>query len=153
MVKKVVNAFYAHKSNLEELQKVSRTAGIIDFCDLAEESGYKFDVVKVDKGAITLIRSSDWDTANEPLIDETFTWGDVWYKGGKIAEPKVRKNGRQIYHNKWMFVSDTYSGFDIARAKKRTDVWNSIPDIKSVKNKIGNQQFWFELLAAHGIEK
>ena len=30
---------------------------------------------------------------------------------------------------------------------------DSIPDIKSVKNKIGNQQFWFELLAAHGIEK
>ena len=50
-----------------------------------------------------------------------------------------------------MFVSSDYKGFDIETAKQRTKLWNSIPDIKKHKSKIGNKKYWNELLQKNNI--
>ena len=114
---------------------------------LIQQTDIDYDVIKYNKGNVTLIKSSDWDTANEPLIDYT-----VLFKAGSLSEPGVmRINGRQIYHNKWQFVADDYTGFDVAEARKRTEIWNAIPDIKSHKNKIGNKTYWISMLNQYGI--
>ena len=51
-----------------------------------------------------------------------------------------------------MFVSESYKGFDINKAKERTELWNSIPDIKSHKSRIGNKSYWEKLLKDNNIE-
>ena len=56
-----------------------------------------------------------------------------------------------MYHNKWQFVSSNYTGFDVEESKKRTKEWNSIPNIKSMKSKIGNVDFWHNLLREYNL--
>lgn len=143
-MKVVCGAYYVHKSNLSELfNKVNDP----ELEALIQNTDVEYDVVKYDKGNVTLIRASNWDTANEPLIDYT-----VLFKAGSLSEPGVKRiNGRQIYHNKWMFVSPDYTGFNVEEAKERTAIWNSIPDIKSHKSRIGNKTYWINLLNQYGI--
>lgn len=143
-MKVVCGAYYVHKSNLNELfDKVHDK----DLEALIQNTDIDYDVVKYDKGNVTLIKASDWDTANEPLIDYT-----VLFKAGNLSEPGIKRmNGRQIYHNKWMFVSPDYTGFNVEEAKERTAIWNSIPDIKSHKSRIGNKTYWISLLNRYGI--
>ena len=143
-MKVVCGAYYVHKSNLNELfNKVNDP----ELEALIQQTDVDYDVVKYDKGNVTLIKASDWDTANEPLIDYT-----VLFKAGSLSEPGVKRiNGRQIYHNKWMFVSPDYTGFNVDEARKRTEIWNSIPDIKSHKNRIGNKTYWINLLKQYDI--
>ena len=65
---------------------------------------------------------------------------------------KYRRDGKRVYHNKWQFVSKDYTGFSVEEAKKRTKLWNSIPNIKKLKSKIGNKEFWYCLLEENGID-
>ena len=154
MIKTVVQAHYAHKSNISELlRKKVPIEERIDVLELLRqvEGKYDYTVVKYDRGNITLIYSSDWDSANEPIVDVCYRWksGEWFDANGKITTPKVLKNGRQIYHNKWQFVGENYDGFDIEEAKARTKLWNAIPNLN--KSKIGNKTYWVELLTKHGI--
>lgn len=143
-MKQVHTALYVHKSNLNELFDKVQDKDLEIFI---QQTDVDYDVVKYDKGNVTLIKASDWDTANEPLIDYT-----VLFKAGSLSEPGVKRiNGRQIYHNKWMFVSPDYTGFNVEEAKERTAIWNSIPDIKSHKSRIGNKTYWISLLNQYGI--
>ena len=143
-MKVVCGSYYVHKSNLNELfNKVQDK----ELEALIQNTDVEYDVVKYDKGNVTLIKASDWDTANEPLIDYT-----VLFKAGSLSEPGVKRiNGRQIYHNKWMFVNPDYTGFNVEEARKRTEIWNSIPDIKFHKSRIGNKTYWVELLNQYNI--
>ena len=155
MIKTVVQAHYVHKSNISELLRkkvpIDERLNVLELLCQAE-SKYDYTVVKYDRGNITLIYSSDWDSANEPLVDVCYRWkaGEWFDTDGKITTPKVLKNGRQIYHNKWQFVASDYQGFDIEEAKARTKRWNKIPNLN--KSKIGNKTYWVELLKANGIE-
>ena len=155
MIKTVVQAHYVHKSNIKELldKKIPQEEreNVLKLLEQAS-SKYEYTVVKYDRGNITLIYSSDWDIANEPLVDVCYRWkaGEWFDANGIITTPKTLKNGRQIYHNKWQFVAADYTGFDIETAKARTKLWNSIPNLN--KSKIGNKTYWVELLKAHNIE-
>ena len=147
MVKKVGYAVYAHRSNIAEFFKnipsdawpfVTEVLNV-KFCD--------YDIVKYDKssGNVSLIRCSTWDYLNEPIVEDSFCFTPTF-------SYKVIKGGTKVYHNKWMFVSDDYKGFDIEEAKERTKLWNSIPNIKEYKSKIGNIDFWYKLLKENNIE-
>lgn len=157
MIKKVVHALYAHKSNLEELLAHIPEEDRSDAQKLISEAQhvpYEFDIIKYDSGNITLISSPDWDTANEPIVGEVRLWksDSRFDTDGKLLPPtRSRTNFRQIYHNKWMFVADDYSGFDIEAAKERTKLWNAIPNLD--KSKIGNKAYWLEFLAENGISE
>ena len=73
MIKRVANCFYAHKSNLSELQKKltkSMNEALESFINKADKLKFNFAVVKIDINAmsITLIECENWDVANEPDI-------------------------------------------------------------------------------------
>ena len=51
-----------------------------------------------------------------------------------------------------MFVADNYTGFDIQKSKERSKQIEAIPNIKSLKSKIGNAKFWEQLLKENGME-
>ncbi len=149
-MKKVGYAYYVHKSNLDELlmqvQEKDKELifSIIDFA----ESFLSFEIVKFDSRTknVSLIQCSTWNVLHEPIVEDSYCFhSDFSYK--------VIKGGTKVYHNKWQFVSPTYIGFDIDRAKKRTELWNSLPNIKNLKSKIGNKDFWYALLKQYNLEK
>lgn len=148
-IKKVYLRYYVHKSNLQELfsllpyldveriKRVLVTPEIknFDWCI------FRYDIKTKE---ISVIKSSNWDSANEPDIEESIkvTFDD------KITFVKARG---QIYHSKELFVADNYTGFDIEKAKVRTKLWNAIPNLN--KNKIGWKKYWINLLTENNIEK
>lgn len=86
----------------------------------------------------TFIIVNDFDTANEPLPD-------YYYTDQKTIA------GRQIWHHKWMMVSDEYKGFNIDNAKRRSQIWtNTMKDLDY--RKIGNPKYWDEKLKEYNLE-
>lgn len=155
MVKCVCGSYYAHKTNVAELmgrvRKIVDPSVINSLLFTVDHMGVDYDIIKVSKNGISLIQSEDWDIRNEPSVGRSYFWklNDVMH--GTFLTYKVIKPRGQIYHNKWQFVSDTYDGFNIEEAKQRTLLWNSIPNIKAYKSRIGSKKFWEELLAANNI--
>lgn len=155
MMKKVMNNYYVHKSNRYELFNICLEVEHIKKIVNGLDGFFDYEIIKYDmlNHKLSLIKSPDWDTSNEPIVGDSIIFdltigsdlSDTPYK--KI---NARKNNPQIYHNKWMFVSDNYKGFDIDKAKKRTELWNLIPNIN--KRKIGNKNYWISLLNENGIE-
>ena len=150
MIKKVAGAYYAHKSNIDELLSfipLKHRELVFAVCELCDK---EYTVVKYTEEAVTLIYSPDWDTANEPEVGVQYRYKlcDVFNNN---LEYKVLPGRGQIYHNKWQFVSDDYSGFDIGEAKDRTLLWNAIPNIKAHKSKIGYKKYWVALLKMYNI--
>lgn len=145
-MKKVGTAMYVHKSNLNELlEKLSETERI-RVKSIFNKFKKPFEIVKYDKGKLSLIESDNWNTANEPNVGNSYCFSEA-----SEAEYKTIKSSGKIYHNKWMFVANDYKGFDIEKAKERTILWNSIPDIKEHKSRIGNKSYWESLLRKNNI--
>lgn len=106
-----------------------------------------FDIVKYDKKNrnISLISCPTWDIMNEPIVgDSVCIHPDGTYR--------IVKGGRTVYHNKWQFVESDYKGFDIEKAKARTEEWHKIPNVSKMKSKIGQIEFWHTLLKENGLE-
>lgn len=156
MIKTIGKASYAHKSNVIELvTKVSEKEkdDFIQFINMINAAGLKYDVVKYNEGNITLIESPDWDTANEPTVGISKRWkkGEWFDNAGRININWVKRCGNyQVYHNKWQFVASDYKGFDIEKAKERTKQWEFIPNLD--KKRIGNKKYWYALLKENGLE-
>lgn len=132
--KKMPNGYYVHKSSYEVLENLFD----IDYHSFlaAIPPGFQFDILKYNpkQNQMTFTRSSDWDTANEPTVENA-----VLVKAdGSIKFIKQHKDP-WIYHHKWMFVTDDYTGFDVEKSKRRSQ-WTSIPNIN--KSKIGKKSYW-----------
>jgi hypothetical protein len=102
-------------------------------------SDFEYAVVKYDLSTdtVSFIQSDDFDSAAEPTIGDLYTIrsdGTFTFRR-KLADP-------WIYHHKWLFVQDDYSGFDVAESKSRSIKWLSLPNIDS--RRIGKQSFWLE---------
>lgn len=151
MMKKVGYSVYVHKSNIEEMYNSLNEKEqffLKSVINIAINELYlNFEIIKFNKHtfSVSLIQCSTWDTLNEPIVEDSYCFSsDFTYK--------VITGGKTVYHNKWQFVSKDYKGFDIEEAKQRTKTWNQIPNIKSLKSKIGNKTFWYNLLKEYNLE-
>lgn len=172
MVKKVFSSIYAHKTNIDELlQEIFPMKRKLIKLFLEQNADkYDFDVLKVDtyKNTISLISCNDFNGTPEPVINNIKTWNYEYRYGNghdfKIIFDNYKKNGFSdmkekkyiknpvIYHNKWMFVSDNYNGFDVNLSKQRTKMLRiSIPNYWELTNKIGHLDFWIELCNTYNI--
>lgn len=151
MVKRVGYSSYTHISNLSELlvtlneeQRLLIRSAIDKYSEITRES---YEVIKFNKKTqgVSLIESPDWNKAHEPTVGTSYCIN----KNGTIRKTS---GGNKVYHNKWQFVSEDYKGFNIEKSKERTRLWNSIPDIKEHKTRIGNKDYWYELLEKNKIE-
>ena len=117
-MKKIGTAIYAHCSNYDNL-----TENIKNMVDIATvimlSAGMMLEwlgsvIYKVDakNKKVTFIESEDFDTAREPQVGNSYT---VDLDAEKI---KITKAKGQIYHHKWMFVDESYKGFDIEESKR-----------------------------------
>lgn len=152
MIKKIFYCLYVHKSNIEEMLKLIQEEDIKDKIknqiSIFENQNYKFEVIKYDSRnkRLSLIESDDWNESNEPNV------GNGYCIDLNTGINKYIKGKGQVYHNKWMLVSEDYDGFDIEKSKKRSDLCNSITIIKENKIKIGYKEYWENLLKKNGID-
>lgn len=148
-MKKVGYSVYVHKSAINQLlsyldtQECKVLQKIISY---AEQLSLSYCIIKFNKESqtVSLIQCNTWDILQEPVVGDSYCFKeDLSYK--------LIKGGTKVYHNKWQFVNDDYTGFDVQAAKERTKEWNKIEDIKLYKSKIGNKDFWHQLLQKNGL--
>jgi hypothetical protein len=96
---------------------------------------FVYDIVKFNRltNTVSFMVSSDWDTEPEPSLDGGYTVK-------QDAPAKPFKGAGWIYHHKWQFVADDYTGFDVEESKKRSLAWYTIEGVD--KNRIGQRAFW-----------
>ena len=135
--KKIGGDLYVHKSSENVIPN------LISFKSKLP-SNYKYDVVKYnDKDKIvSFIKVPEFNIVQEPLA----TTGLKVFSDGTIKNININ----QIYHHKWLFVDDSYKGFNIADSIERSLAWlplrknNKIKDFKWAS--IGRQEAWDKVI-------
>ena len=101
---------------------------------------FDYTVVRYDlkDGSIAFISSPDFDTADEPTVGTSIK---VTRDGNvKVTKPLADP---WIWHHKWEWVGDDYSGFDVEQSKARSEKWKSIVGVdKAVSSRIGKKSYW-----------
>lgn len=150
MYKKIGSTFYVHKSNIKEMYNLLEKNELLAITSIIDElpKSFSYEILKYDKKnkKISFIQSPDWDTAREPLVGDSYT--------SDIFDVKFRtiKSKGQIYHHKWMFVSDDYTGFNIEKSKQWSNEWaNVLPNTREVKSRIGYRKYWDEILEKYNL--
>lgn len=152
-MKKVVNCYYVHKSNIDELyDKLPSfiiSAVKATFQEGVELYGFGFDIVKVDvkRKTVSLIECPTFNILEEPIVGDSYCYNidtDTW---------KVILGGSKVYHHKWQFVGPDYKGFDIYASKRRSEILNSIQEFKENKSRIGNFDYWCDFLKRNGLSR
>lgn len=128
--KEIGGAVYVHRSYLEVLPATVNKC--LSFLDAAE-----FTVVKYAEKpqTVSFIQSPDFDLASEPVVGDLIT---VTFDGR--ATRRKRLSDPYIYHHKWLFVKDDYSGFNVEESRQRSLAWLSLDGID--KKRIGRQSYW-----------
>jgi hypothetical protein len=120
---------------------------------LSPEHKKKYTVVKYDKktSAFSFIHSPDFNESDEPISGESHKVSS----DGKITITKQKKDP-QIWHHKWQWVGDDYTGFDVEKSKQRSKSWQKVTDkIKKEKpeekvmSKIGTKSYWESNIVPH----
>jgi hypothetical protein len=105
---------------------------------------FEYTIIKTNKAKqeVSFIHCKDFNASPEPTVGDSYK---VNLLTGKVAFRKGRKNNPQIYHHKWMFVDDSYTGFDVEESKKRSKQWQE-SGIEYDSRKIGNYDYWNEVI-------
>ena len=56
-----------------------------------------------------------------------------------------------IYHHKWLFVAEDYSGFDVSASRVRSQCWVALTGID--RSKIGRKSYWEQYVVARLNDK
>lgn len=145
-MKKIGGCVYVHHTNHCELSKEQKelVEQAYNICNIGFECSEIFKI-DIKNKKVSFIQCKDFNTSREPLI--TYAWCvDI-----KTKEVKEIKGKGQIYHHKWMFVSDDYNGFDIEESKRWSEKWQSVLP-KEVKSRIGYKKYWDEYLKQYNLE-
>lgn len=127
--KQMGNSVWLHKQyaswlpDQEELREAKRSL----------PPGSQYNVIKYDPDiGYTFFNSPDFDTADEPVAGPFI----------KVKFDGTVERGvvNQIWHHKWLFVDDDYTGFDVDEAAERSRAWLALPDIDFAR--IGRKEFW-----------
>jgi SAM-dependent methyltransferase len=135
---------YLHKDYLPEgiREQVERSKSLLP-------EGHTYNIVKLGKdGSISFINSPDFDTSDEPIVGDAYKVS----RDGKVTRTK-QKADPQIYHHKWQMVGNDYKGFDVQKAKERSQFWTEHPaflrkmsEEYRLSSKIGTKSKWDEVL-------
>jgi hypothetical protein len=127
--KTYVHRDYAHLIvDVEKIRKAEKIAGITEYTTI------RYDRLTE---SIAFQYSPDFDTADEP----TLAWTVTVKSDGTVSRSEGSVNNPQIWHHKWMWVGDDYTGFDVEASKERSRLWEPLVS-KEEKSKIGYKGYW-----------
>lgn len=109
---------------------------------IAETYPFEFTCVCYDlsDGTIRLDEAPDFDTAREPVVGNYLSISPA--KGFRLGKSPG------IWHHKWLWVLDDYTGFDVQESYKWSRTWLA----KLKKSAKGTQRTWLAQLAEVGLE-
>ncbi len=100
-------------------------------------AGFDYTVIKyvVKDETVSFIACVEFDATDEPSVGEVVT-----VKADGATSSRSASFDPWIYHHKWLFVADNYSGFDVAASKARSKQWLALDEIDF--RRIGKKSFW-----------
>jgi hypothetical protein len=147
---------YLHVSAIQELSepqkcKVAAAFRIAhSYCPGFEQED--ITVIKISPANISFLLSPDWNSSPEPRIAYSYvvhTNPTGFPDGGNCVKFLDFRSKHIIYHHKWMFVSDDYTGFDVNASREWSRYWTNHPAVKALakrdpkwRSKIGNYDYW-----------
>ena len=140
MPKVIRNRIYIHRQYANKIITSNDLASFYDYA-YGEIGHFDWNTLRLTKGKysnfreITFQFSKDFDTADEPTVNESVSvsqWGD---------HVRVTKTPHLIFHHKWQWVEPNYKGFDYYKSKARSDLWKPFVSSKELC-KIGNKNYW-----------
>lgn len=108
--------------------------------------GFKYNCVVYDKrkGVVGFQEAPDFDTAREPVVGRMV---NVYPATGKVDPVRSHK---QIWHHKWLWVKDNYTGFDVEESKEWSRRWLAVlPEPANGSN----QENWLRQLERFGLRR
>jgi hypothetical protein len=112
---------------------------------------FEYTIVKYNRinKSYSFIYSPDFDTADEPIVGNSI---NIKLDINDIDNSKITQTKQMadpwIYHHKWQFVGNNYTGFDIEKSKERSDICKPIIDEieknedKNIRKKMGRKSYW-----------
>ncbi|MCY2993115.1 MAG: hypothetical protein NTY19_35315, partial [Planctomycetota bacterium] len=129
--KEIGGAVYVHR------QYENRLGPIVAWAKrwLPEDSAY--DVVKYNRRtqAVSFICCPGFDVEPEPNVE-----GVVIIRADGTAQRRPVPLDPYIYHHKWLFVDDDYTGFDVQESQRRSAAWLALANVD--KSRIGRRSYW-----------
>ena len=132
--KRIGGELYVHKNYAIE---AGVPADQLKFALSKIPADFDYTVIKYNpkSGMFSFIESPDFDTADEPISGTSL----------RVAPDGTVKTTKQavdpwIYHHKWQWVPDDYTGFDVEQSKQRSRQWQDLPDVD--KSRIGKKSYW-----------
>ena len=131
--KEIGGAVYVHRLYENVLPEQVRAAKAL------LPSDFLYTVVKFDLRyeRTSFIHCPDFDSSDEPTVGASVTVE----KDGSVQRRNPSRDPF-IYHHKWLFVRDDYSGFDVQASQDRSRVWTQLAGV-DVK-RIGRRSYWIE---------
>jgi hypothetical protein len=129
--KEIGYAVYVHRDYEEHL------GDVVEWAKRHLPESYDYTVVKLNQrnDSVSFIQCPGFDTEHEPAIT-----GIVVVTADGQVQHRSLPVDPYIYHHKWLFVADDYSGFDVAASKKRSKKWISLDNVD--RSRIGRKSFW-----------
>ena len=129
--KEIGGAIYVHRSSESVLGQV------VDVARLKLPVRFAYEVVKLvpKTGVVSFVLSPDFDDADEPTVGAIATV----YPDGTVRRRSQSANP-EIYHHKWLFVTDDYLGFDVQQSKDRSQKWLRLEGVDT--KRIGRKKYW-----------
>jgi len=94
------------------------------------------------KEYIFLVNCKDFDHVNEPRV------GTIYKYEFGTGIVHVKDYSFFVYHHKWLWVKDDYTGFNVKKAIERSITWRKLNPPSS---SIGSYRFWSLWLKKHGL--
>lgn len=104
---------------------------------------FEYNCIKYDYETknICLVECPDFDSAREPVVGQILI-------SGSSGESKVTRFFKQIYHHKWLWVTDDYNGFDVVESWEWSRTWLNI--LTEPANG-SSQEAWLNQLSKFGL--
>lgn len=106
---------------------------------LVNEEPFEFPttIVKLAKTTVTFVECPGFDDEPEPRIHRVVT---VHRQSRGLVKTRRDYEGEMVYHHKWLFVKDDYTGFDVAESIERSRQWLALEGVDM--RRIGRLDYW-----------
>jgi len=97
---------------------------------------FEYHVLKYNpkSNTVSFVEAPDFDVAHEPSLYRVVTVAPD-------GSSRLRDlGGRTIYHHKWLFVREGYTGFNMQESQRRSRVILAVRDIDP--KRIGSKEYW-----------
>lgn len=143
-MKKIGGAIYIHRSNVdvltqEQLELVWERLEQLAKTDFPCNS---YEVIKIKGDTVSFIECEGWDELREPIVGNAYNVKP----DGSVKLTKKREKNPQIYHHKWKFVAEDYTGFDVEKEKAWSEKWQSVVP-KGLSSSLGSTDNWKKFLS------